>query len=279
MNTFIKSKVFRVFAHILLLTGVITMILPFVYMICLSFMTDKQIFSGGVSFIPAPFTVENYFYVVKNSDIFRYFFNSMVVALLTTLGQVIISAMAGYAFARFTFKYKEVLFFLIIVSMMIPSQVNIVPLFFIMKQLNWINTYYALIVPGLFGGFGVFMMCQYFKSMPKDIETAAKIDGCNEFEVFYKIAIPLALPCLITLAIFTFIGSWNSFMWPLIVTHSETMRTLPLGLAEFKGSFREMTDWGALCAYSAVCSVPVISVFILGRKYLINDILNGGIKE
>ncbi len=267
------------FGYVILILGAISMLLPFIYMLCLSFMTDKQIFAGNISFLPTPFTVDNYKYVLTSSDIFRYFFNSMFVAIATTIGQVIISAMAGYAFARFKFKYKEFLFVLILVSMMIPPQVNIVPLFFIMKQFHWIDTYQALIVPGLFGGFGVFLMRQWFKSMPEDMESSAKIDGCGSFEVFYKIALPLAVPALATLAIFTFITTWNSFMWPLIVTNSDAMRTLPLALANFKGSFREVTDWGALTAYSVICSIPVIAVFLAGRKYFINDILSGGIKE
>lgn len=265
--------------YLILILGAISMLLPFIYMLSLSFMTDKQIFSGSVSLLPEPFTVQNYKYVISNVDIFRYFFNSMFVAIATTLGQVIISAMAGYGFARFSFKYKEILFVLVLVSMMIPPQVNIVPLFFMMKQFHWIDTYWALIVPGLFGGFGVFLMRQWFMSIPEDMEASAKIDGCGVFEVFYKIALPLAVPALATLAIFTFITTWNSFMWPLIVTNSDAMRTLPLGLANFKGSFREITDWGALTAYSVVCCLPVIGVFLLGRKYFINDILSGGVKE
>lgn len=273
------KKFYKTIGYLILIIGAISMLLPFVYMFSLSFMTDKQIFTNSFNLFPNPTTLENYTYVINNVDIFRYFFNSMFVAIATTIGQVIISALAGYAFARFEFKHKEILFILILVSMMIPPQVNIVPLFFIMKQFHWIDTYWALIVPGLFGGFGVFMMRQWFKSMPDDMESSAKIDGCNTFQVFYKIALPLALPALITLAIFTFITTWNSFMWPLIVTNSDSMRTLPLALANFKGSFREITDWGALCAFSVICCIPVIGVFLLGRKYFINDILNGGIKE
>lgn len=273
------KKFYKTIGYLILIIGAISMLLPFVYMFSLSFMTDKQIFTNSFNLFPNPTTLENYTYVINYVDIFRYFFNSMFVAIATTIGQVIISALAGYAFARFEFKHKEILFILILVSMMIPPQVNIVPLFFIMKQFHWIDTYWALIVPGLFGGFGVFMMRQWFKSMPDDMESSAKIDGCNTFQVFYKIALPLALPALITLAIFTFITTWNSFMWPLIVTNSDSMRTLPLALANFKGSFREITDWGALCAFSVICCIPVIGVFLLGRKYFINDILNGGIKE
>lgn len=273
------KKLYKALGYTILILGAFSMLVPFIYMFALSFMTDKQIFAGDISFLPNPFTIENYEYALTNSNILKFFFNSMLVAVLTTIGQVLISAMAGYGFARFQFKYKEPLFLLVLISMMIPPQVNIVPLFFIMKQFNWIDTYYALIVPGLFGGFGVFMMRQWFKSMPDDMESSAKIDGCNEFEVFYKIALPLALPAIVTLGIFTFITTWNSFMWPLIVTNSDAIRTLPIGLAEFKGSFREITNWGALCAYSAICSIPVIIIFLLCKKYFINDILNGGIKE
>ncbi len=265
--------------YVILTAGALSMLVPFIYMISISFMREAQIFGGNISFIPNPFTIDNYKYVFNSTDIFKYFFNSMFVAIVTTIGQVTISSMAGYAFARFEFKYKESLFILLLISMMIPPQVNIVPLFFLMKQLHWVDTYQALIIPGLFGGFGVFMMRQWFKGLPKDMEASAQIDGCNTFEVFYKIALPLSLPAVITLAIFTFITTWNSFMWPLIITNSDTIRTLPIGLANFQGSFREVTDWGALMSYSVICCMPVIIVFLLGRKYFINDILNGGIKE
>ena len=198
---------------------------------------------------------------------------------LKTLGQVIFSALAGYAFARLTFKYRDVLFLIILITMLVPPQVNIIPLFFLMRQLNWINTYQALILPGLFGGFGIFMMRQYFLGLPKDLEESAKIDGCNIFATFFKIALPLAIPAVATLAIFTFVTTWNSFMWPLIVTNTESMRTLPVGLAIFKGSFRELTLWGDLLACSVICTIPVVGVFLIGRKYFINDILQGGVKE
>ena len=206
-------------------------------------------------------------------------FNSLFVALLTTIGQVLFASMAGYAFARLKFWGRDVLFLIILITMLIPPQVNIIPLFFLMRELHLIDTYWALILPGLFGGFGIFMMRQYFLGYPKDLEEAAKIDGCNLFESFFKIALPLALPTVVTLALFTFVTTWNSFMWPLISTNSESMRTLPVGLAIFKGSFREITLWGELLACSVICTVPVIGVFLLGKKYFINDIMQGGVKE
>ncbi len=272
------QKILRYIGFVILILGAVSMLLPFIYMLSLSFMTDTQIFSGTVSFLPSPYTGENYKYVVNNADIFRYFFNSMFVAIATTIGQVIISAMAGYAFARYNFKYKEILFFLVIVSMMIPPQVNIIPLFFLMKQFHWIDTYWALIIPGLFGGFGVFMMRQYFYSFAKELEEASKLDGCNIFQTFFKIALPCALPAIATLSIFTFVTTWNSFMWPLIVTNTESMRTLAVGLTIFKSSFREITLWGELMACSCICSIPVIAVFIVGKKYLINNPMDGAVK-
>ena len=148
-----------------------------------------------------------------------------------------------------------------------------------MRQLGWINTYQALIIPGLFGGFGIFMMRQYFLGLPKDLEESARIDGCNIFQMFCKVVLPLAIPVVSTLAIFTFVSSWNSFMWPLIVTNTESMCTLPVGLAIFKGSFREITLWGDLLACSVICTLPVVGVFLLGKKYFINDIMQGGVKE
>ena len=148
-----------------------------------------------------------------------------------------------------------------------------------MRELHLINSYPALILPGLFGGLGIFMMRQYFLGLPKDLEEAAKIDGCNIFQTFFKLALPLAMPTVATLALFTFVTTWNSFMWPLIVTNTENMRTLPVGLAVFKGSFREITLWGQLLACSVICTIPVIGVFLAGKKYFINDIMQGGVKE
>ena len=187
--------------------------------------------------------------------------------------------MAGYAFARFSFRGKDFLFIIILITMMIPPQVNIIPLFSVMSKLGLVDTYASLILPGFFGGFGIFLMRQWFIKLPKSLEEAGKIDGLNNIEIFFKIAFPLALPAIATLAIFTFVSSWNSFMWPLIVTNSDTMRTLPVALATFKGSYRETIVWGEIMACSVIAVLPVIGVFILGKKYFINDLLNGGLKD
>ena len=264
--------------YICLIVIAVSMLYPFFAMINLSLVPNGEIFNQGGKLFYSPLTFDNYFSVFEKVPLWKYFANSLFVALVTTIGQVVFSALAGYAFARLNFKFRNGLFLLILITMLVPPQVNIIPLFFLMRQLNWINSYQALILPGLFGGFGIFMMRQYFLGLPKDLEESARIDGCNLFTTFFKIVLPLALPVIATLAIFTFVTSWNSFMWPLIVTNSESMRTLPVGLAIFKGSFREITLWGDLLACSVICTIPVVGVFLLGKKYFINDIMQGAVK-
>ena len=257
----------------------ISMLYPFFAMVNLSFVDNSEIFSNANKIFHTNLTLDNYKNVFTELHLSLYFFNSLVVALITTIGQVIFASLAGYAFARMNFKHRDTLFLIILITMLIPPQVNIIPLFFLMREMHLIDTYHALILPALFGGFGVFLMRQYFLGLPKDLEESAKIDGCNLFQTFFKIALPLALPAAATLSIFTFVTAWNSFMWPLIVTNSESMRTLPVALAIYKGSFREITLWGELLACSVICTIPVIAVFLIGKKYFISDILQGGVKE
>ena len=272
-----KFRVF--FGYLTLILIAISMLYPFFAMVNLSLVDNNEIFLNAGKVFHTNFTLDNYRNVFREIPLSVYFFNSLVVAIITTVGQVIFASMAGYAFARLNFKYKNAIFLAILITMLVPPQVNIIPLFFLMREFHLINTYQALILPALFGGFGVFLMRQYFLGLPKDLEESAKIDGCNLFQTFFKIALPLALPTIATLAIFTFVTSWNSFMWPLIVTNTESMRTLPVGLAIYKGSFREITQWGELLACSVICTIPVISVFLAGKKYFISDILQGGVKE
>ena len=253
-----------------------SMILPFLFMFLISLSGDVTVFENYKNINLKFLSYKNVFHSIP---VAKYFLNSLIVASFTTIGQVLISALAGYGFARYKFKGSEVLFFIIIITMMVPSQVNIVPLFWIMSKLGWVNTYQAMIVPGLFGGFGIFFMRQYFRSFSKELEDAAYIDGCNHFQTFCKIALPCAIPAVATLSIFTFVTTWNSFMWPLIVTNTDNMRTLAVGLTVFKSTFREITLWGELMACSCICAIPVIAVFLIGKKYLINNPMGGAIKE
>jgi len=265
----------KFFIYFILVLTAFSMILPFFIMFLISLSGNENIF---IDYKNINLSFCAYKNVFTSIPVAKYFLNSIIVALLTTLGQVLISALAGYGFARLKFKGSEVLFFIIILTMMIPPQVNIVPLFYLMSKLGWINTYQALIVPGIFGGFGVFLMRQYFLGFSSELEDASKLDGCSPWQTFYKVALPCAAPAIATLAIFTFVTTWNSFMWPLIVTNTDSMRTIAVGLTIFKSSFREITLWGELMACSCICSIPVIVVFLIGKKYLINA-QEGAIKE
>ncbi|MCR5265187.1 MAG: carbohydrate ABC transporter permease [Cyanobacteria bacterium RUI128] len=266
-----------ILSAILIFTA-ISMLAPFLIMVMVSLSPENQLSFTDVSGMVQHLTLSNYTHVTNTIPVGRYFINSLVVSVLTTIGQIVVSTLAGYAFARITFKGRNIIFFIILITMFIPPQVNIIPLFFLMRELHLVDTYPALILPGIFGGFGVFMMRQHFLSFPKELEDASIIDGCNKLQMFWKIACPLALPAITTLAIFTFISSWNSFVWPLIVTNSEAMRTLPLGLAVFKGSYREVIEWGDLLACSLICTLPAVIIFLLGKKYIINDMMKGGVK-
>ncbi len=282
ISVLIKGKMRKlriIIGYLTLILIAISMLYPFFAMINLSFADENAIFTEAGKLIHTNLTLQNYKNVFTELPMSRYFFNSLVVAVVATIGQVLFAALAGYAFARLKFPFRNALFLLILITMLIPPQVNIIPLFFLMREMHMIDTYQALILPAMFGGFGIFLMRQYFLGFPKDLEESARIDGCNLFQTFFRIALPLALPTIATLAIFTFVTTWNSFMWPLIVTNSEGMRTLPVGLAIYKGSFREITLWGELLACSVICTIPVIGVFLLGKKYFINDILQGGVKE
>ena len=273
------KKLFTFTGYIIIILGAISTIAPFLWMLFVSFMQEEQIFSQIPKILPDPFVTDNYRHVLSSLPISRFFFNSLFVAFITTIFQVLFSAMAGYVFARGKFLYKDTVFFIFLATMMIPPQVNIIPLFFLMRELNWIDTYQALIAPGIFGGFGIFLMRQWYISMSSEIEDAARIDGCNFYQTFFKIAFPLSLPAIVTLGLFTFITSWNNFMWPLIVTNSSEITTLPVALAQFKSTFREIISWGDLTACSVILSLPVIIIFLAGKKYFIADVLNGAIKE
>lgn len=263
----------------LLSLGLALMILPFWVMFNTALLTPAEAFESPPKLLAWPPHWETYARLFETIPMAQYFWNSVFVAVITTVGQVILSAMAAYGFARFEFREKNVLFFLFLITLMVPPQVNIVPLFFMMKEFHWINSYWALIVPGLFSAFGVFLLRQWFQSIPRDLEEAAKIDGCTPWGFFWRILMPLSTPALASLAIFAFIGSWNSFMWPLIVTFTESMRTLPVGMSELKSSFRDTTDWPLLMAATTLSVLPVVGVFLMGQRYFIKGILMGSVKE
>jgi len=265
--------------YLLLAIGSLLMVLPFLLMIALALSPGEKALSYPPLIFPTDITLNNFERVMAAGSFFRYFINSLIISAITTAGQLVTASMAGYAFARLNFRGKNTLFLLFLATMMVPTQVNLVPLFSLMHKMGWINTYLALIVPGIFTAFGIFLMRQYYLTLPKELEDSARIDGCTQWGIFWRIFFPLSVPSLAALGIFAFISSWNSFLWPLLVTNSDHLRTLPVGLASFKSSFREVTDWSLLMAGTLISVVPAIVVFLLGQKYFISGITSGAVKS
>lgn len=266
-------------AYILIIFGSLLMILPFLLMIALAFSPYEKTLVYPPILFPRDTTIANFKEVINSNNFIIYFLNSLLISIVTTVGQIITCSMAAYAFARLEFKYKNFLFLMFLSTMMIPTQVNLVPLFSMMHKFGWINTYYALIIPGLFSAFGIFLMRQYYITLPKEIEESAKIDGCNQWKIFWKIIFPISLPSIATLSIFSFITSWNSFLWPLLVTNSDALKTLPVALASFKSSFREIINWSLIMAGTLISVIPALLIFIFGQKYFISGMIAGSVKD
>ena len=223
--------------------------------------------------------IENYLKVWKIVPFARFYLNSIFVALCVTVGQVMTSAFAAYAFSRLRFPGRDKIFFAYLATMMIPYSVILVPVYILMVCFRWIDSYKALILPAVFTAYGTFMLRQFFMTIPRDLEDAARIDGCSLFNIFWKIILPLSKPALATLTMFTFLASWNNFMWPLIVTESIEKKTLPIGLAYFQEVYQyTQPDWGLLMAGSLLAVLPVIIVFIFAQRFFVEGIKLTGIK-
>jgi multiple sugar transport system permease protein len=201
----------------------------------------------------------------------RYFLNSMVVAVAVTASTVLFSAMAGYGFSKFRFVGRDLLFGLILSTLMIPFPVIMIPLFVLVRTLGWLDSYAGLIVPSALSAFAVFMMPQFIQALPNEIFDAARIDGAGEFRIFLTIVLPLVRPALSTLAALTFVGSWNNFLWPLVVIQSDDMQTIPLGLTRFSTLYS--TNYVQLLAMAVIASAPVLLVFIVGQRHIIQSLL------
>jgi len=250
---------------------------PFLWMVLTSFKDMGDIFQYPPKFLPEEFHFDNYSKVFDAAPFGRYYLNSIFVAVSVTIGQLITCSMAAYAFARLKFKGRDPLFYLFLATMMIPFNVTMIPGFMVLHWFGWIDTYQALIVPGLASAFGTFLLRQFFMTIPKELEEAAVIDGANKLQVLWKIIIPNAKPALATLAIFTFMGVFNDFIWALIVVNTEEMRTVQLGLAVFRD--RYLTQWDLLMAGSVTAILPILIVFFISQKYFIKGITLSGLKD
>ncbi len=268
--------------YVFVIFGAISMLAPFLWMITTSLKHLGDVFSYQKpwwhDWIPTSFVWQNYTTVLqmKTVPFLRFYLNSIFVAVFTTFGQVATSALAAYAFARLRFPGRDKIFFAYLATMMIPGAVTMIPVFILLQQLGWIDTYKAVILPPIFTAYGTFMLRQFFLTLPKDLEDAAKIDGCSYFGIFWRILLPLSKPALATLTTFTFMGNWMSFMWPLIVLNSHEKFTLPVGLAYFQSIHN--TDWTLLMAGSLMMILPILLLFIFNQRYFVEGIKLSGIK-
>ena len=262
--------------HVIIYALALATIAPFIWMLLTSVKDIGDIFVYPPKWLPSKFHFENYVRAFQAAPFGRYYLNSLIVACTVTLGQLITCSMAAYAFARLQFKGRDVLFYIFLGTMMIPYQVTMIPSFMVLYWLGWVDSYQAMIVPGLASAFGTFLLRQFFLTIPKELEEAAYIDGCGKFRVLWQIIIPLSKPALATLAIFTFMGTFNDFIWALIVVNSDHLRTVQLGLAIFRD--RYITDWDLLMAGSVMATLPILIVFFFAQKYFIKGITLSGIK-
>ncbi|MFA7577633.1 MAG: carbohydrate ABC transporter permease [Candidatus Muiribacteriota bacterium] len=274
-----KENIMKIIIHTLLIAGAVSMLFPFFWMISTSFKTPSEILTYPTKLLPDSLHWRNYTHAWKNPNVnfARYFSNTIFVAGITTLGQLFLSSLAAYAFAFFNFPWKDRIFMLLLATMMIPQQALLVPDYIILHKLRILDTYFALIIPWICSAFSIFLLRQFFMSIPKELFEAATIDGASKIKFYFKILLPLSVPPLLTAGMFTFLGSWNSFIWPLIVTSSPELRVIQVGLAQYMQA--EGTNWGPLMAASTFCTIPLIAGYFFVQKRFIQGIATTGMKD
>lgn len=272
------GTILNLVAYVVLIVVAFLMFVPFVFSVTTSFKTlpdSNALLSARGLFWPATLTSEAY-HKVFQSNIDRWFFNSVFVAVIWVIGRAFADSAAGYAFARMQFPGKNILFVAVLATLMIPGMVTIVPKFLILKQLHLLNGYGALTLPFLADAFGIFLMRQFFESIPVELEEAARVDGASRYRMFAEIILPNSMPALTALAIFSFQGSWNAFLEPLIFVNSERVRTLPLGLAYFRQA--NYTEWPTLMAIAVITTLPMAIFYIVFQRWFVEGQVSSGIK-
>lgn len=276
VSTTVVQRWTHLFSYIILAAGAVIMLLPFLWMISSSLKNLEESMEIPIRWIPNVFRFSNYAEVFVVIPMARFILNTLFISLSTTALALLFCTMAAYAFARLNFIGKNVLFYLFLSALMIPQQVTMIPNFLMMKYFGWINTYYALIIPSIFTAFGIFMMRQFFLTIPKELEEAARIDGCSRFRIYWNIMLPLSKPALVTLGIFNFLSEWNSFLWPLLVIDNVNLQPIQVGLKTFEGEFG--TQWHLLMAGALIAELPIIIFYLFCQRYIIAGIATSGIK-
>ncbi len=272
------DRVIRVVAYVVLILVTILTIGPFYFSVALSFLPQPETvrFTLGSLIPSSSWQIDAYRDVIQTSDLPRWFLNSTIVALIWVVSRCLFDTMAGYAFARMNFPGKDFAFLAILSTLMIPGMVTLIPKFIILNNLNLLNTYGALTIPFLADAFGIFLMRQFFQNFPVDLEDAARLDGASRYRMFFQIALPNAGAALTTLVIFSFQGSWNSFLEPLIFISDANLRTLPIGLAFFRRE--NVTDYPIQMAVAVISIIPIVIIFFVFQRYFLQSQTSSGIK-
>ena len=264
----------RVLVWTLLFIGGGLMITPLLFMFSTSLKTASQVYD--LRLIPAAPTFDNYIKVLSDGRFVRWFLNSTLVAVCVTLSNVFFDSLVGYTLAKFQFRGRYLIFIAILSTLMIPTEMLVIPWYLMSAQLGWIDSYWGIMFPGMMTAFGTFLMKQFFETVPDDFLEAARVDGLNEFTIWWKIAMPMVAPAISALAIFTFLGNWTAFFWPLIVTNSRELYTLPVGLSSF--AVEQSIQWEMIMTGAALATIPTLIVFLVLQRYIVRGVMLAGLK-
>lgn len=276
MDSIKKIRFNRVILHIVLIIGSIISVFPFIWMITTAFKGQSEVFSTKLVILPTEWKFDNFVDAITTIPFGRFYLNTIIITVARVVGQLIIASMAGYGFARLRFPGRDVLFWAIMAAMMVPFQVTLVPDYILLRTLGWLDTYTGLIIPSLVSSFGIFLLRQFFLTLPQDLEDAAIVDGCNPFQTFWHVSLPLAKPILGSFGFLVALWSWNDFIWPLIVTRSTEMQTLSVALSLLQGQY--VSNFGVLMAAATMTILPMIILFIFAQRYVIEGITMSGLK-
>jgi multiple sugar transport system permease protein len=263
-----------IIAYALLILGGLTMVVPFLWMVGTSLKPASELFE--TTFFPRNPTLANYGEVLFETELPRWYLNSLIVAVISTVSVVFFDTLAGYVFAKFEVPLKRIFFIAILSTLMVPTEMLIIPWYIMSVDFGWVDTYWGIAFPGIITAAGVFLMRQFMQGVPNDLLDAARIDGLSEFGIFWRIAVPIVKPAIAALAIFNFLGNWNAFIWPLIVTSSREMMTLPVGLSFF--SFEGGADWHLIMTGATLSVVPLLAVVVIFQRHIIRGIALTGLK-
>lgn len=250
------------------------MVTPLVFMFATSLKDSSEIYD--LAFFPAHPTFDNYVTVLSDGRFLRWFANSFGIATAVTLSNVFFDSLVGYTLAKFQFRGRYLVFIAILSTLMIPTEMLVIPWYVMAKNFGWLDSYWGIMFPGMMTAFGTFLMKQFFETVPNDFLEAARIDGLNEFAIFWRIAMPLVTPALSALAIFTFLSNWTAFIWPLIVTTSKELYTLPVGLTSF--AVESQVQWELIMTGAALATLPTLTVFLLLQRYIVRGVVLAGLK-